>query len=940
MTRICRQCRRANPGEAAYCYFDGVFLDGRAGGDAASSQAINIGAMPFTVPFVLPSGRSCRSFNELAQGCLQDPAAALSVLRKGYLEAFLAGQGRSDLAGAARAAARAADLERGLDELLGRLPASGLRPARLRVEPSVLDLGTVRVGEDRRLELVLHNDGTRLLYGSASCADDPWLSLGDGKLLQRKLFQFSGRTTLPLHILGRRLRAYRKPQETEVRLESNGGTVTVVVRVQVPVQPFPEGVLAGALSPRQVAEKARDAPKESAALIENGAIARWYTANGWVYPVKGPTASGMAAVQQLFEALGLAKAPQVELSEEVVVLSGFPGQKIDYVLAVLTQENRAAVAHGASDKPWLQVGPTVFRGRTAALPLIVPSVPGRPGDTLEAAVSVTANGNQRFVVPVTLTVAAPPVPAGNALRGVPLAAAGNAAAGNAVAGNATEGVPYRAAAPREDKPRPTPEPVAVPPPIKAARPAPVAPKVPAPVPGPAGPPLPRPSAKETSAERSPLLTFLPAGLLVVLLMGVTVRDYLVPAPQQKLPENKVVDAVPRLEIRFHDVKQNDELEKLWLPGPQPTMRFGLVMLHKGKEVGQGVNVRRLTFDPWGRTNNTCLRFDGKDERLFGSTGGRFEVIASRTWEDDKGQKHQGAKSVWICDDRKIAVTQFVELVRGDQSELLDTCRVRYLVENRDNKAHQVGIRFLLDSFIGGNDGVPFTIPGESDLCDTMKDLPSQAKDKKIPDFLQALEKPDLGHPGTIAHLRLKLEDLEPPARVTLGAWPNEKLRVLVRKNDDGPTTLWDVPVLPMKALDLNDSAIAIYWKEEPLLPGGKREVGFEYGLWNLASQGSQLAATVDGAFRPDGELTVIAYVNRPPQATADAAVTLTLPEGFTLLQGAPTQVVPRLPKDVRSDNYPVTWKVKAGPTGKHEMKVKSSAGPEQTLPLEIKKSIF
>jgi len=266
--------------------------------------------------------------------------------------------------------------------------------------------------------------------------------------------------------------------------------------------------------------------------------------------------------------------------------------------------------------------------------------------------------------------------------------------------------------------------------------------------------------------------------------------------------------------------------------------------------------------------------------------------------------------------------------------------VRYQIENRGEQQHEVGIRFLLDTFIGGNDGVPFTIPGEHDLCDTMKDLPGQAKDKKLPDFLQALEKPDLVKPGTIAHLRLKLENLAPPERVTLGAWPNEKLRVLVRKNADGPATLWDVPVLPLKSLDLNDSAIVIYWKEEPLKPGAKREVGFECGLWNLASQSSRLAATVDGAFRPEGELTVIAYVNRSAAEPEDETVTLTLPDGFKLLDGTETQPVPRLPKDARSGNVPLTWKVQAGSTGKYELKVKPSTGVSQTLPVKIKKPIF
>jgi hypothetical protein len=364
-----------------------------------------------------------------------------------------------------------------------------------------------------------------------------------------------------------------------------------------------------------------------------------------------------------------------------------------------------------------------------------------------------------------------------------------------------------------------------------------------------------------------------------------------------------------------------------------------VMLKNGKEAGQGVALKRLTFDPWGRTNNTCLRFDRTDERLFGGPRGSWEEREAKTWKEQDGE-HEGVRSIWACDDRKIEVVQLVELVRGEQSRLLDTCRVRYRMRNRGGAAQTVGIRVLLDTYIGGNDGVPFTIPGDTALCETSKVLPAP-KDRKVqvPDFLQALEKPDLAHPGTIAHLRLKLEALEPPERVTLGAWPNEKLRVLARKNADGPATPWDVPVLPMKSLGLDDSAIAIYWKEQPLSAGAEREVGFEYGLWELASEGDRLAATVDGAFRPDGELTVVAYVNRSAEGQGET-LTLTLPEGFTLLEGAATQPLPPLPAGVRNGNVPVTWKVRAGPIGKYEVTVQSSAGLVQRLRVEIRRSIF
>ena len=42
-----------------------------------------------------------------------------------------------------------------------------------------VNLGQLRIGEDRCLELHLFNQGMRLLYGSVACDDSVWLGLGD-----------------------------------------------------------------------------------------------------------------------------------------------------------------------------------------------------------------------------------------------------------------------------------------------------------------------------------------------------------------------------------------------------------------------------------------------------------------------------------------------------------------------------------------------------------------------------------------------------------------------------------------------------------------------------------------------------------------------------------------------------------------------------------------
>src|SRR5262249_38757162 len=400
MALTCTKCSRVNPAEAAYCSFDGNVLAGhsRNGGPVA------ISARPFPSPFTLPGGKACRNFDELAMGCQDNWGAAKEVLQQGYLESFLVRLGRSDLAQAAKEASRFPDRDRGLDQFLSKLPSNVLDSPKLRAEPQDISLGTVQVGQDRKFQLRLENQGMRLLSGSVTADDCVWLTLGDAPGSPQKLFQFSHDTVIPVHVRGKQLRAGNKTLEGRLLVESNGGTATVTVRLDVPVKPYPDGPLAGAKSPRQVAEKAKANPKAAAVLFEKGAVAAWYKTNGWTYPVQGPSASGLGAVQQFFEALGLTPPPKVTISERSVTLSGNPGQNLRHTLEVSTGEKRPVYAHAVSDQPWLEVGRAKLNGARAIIPLVIPSVPNREGQTLTAKVAVRSNGNQRFVVPVTLAI--------------------------------------------------------------------------------------------------------------------------------------------------------------------------------------------------------------------------------------------------------------------------------------------------------------------------------------------------------------------------------------------------------------------------------------------------------------------------------------------------------------------------------------------------------
>jgi hypothetical protein len=926
----CSRCSRANPPEAQFCYHDGAALGGgahRAGGADPARRR-------FPMPFVFPSGKACNSFDELVLAALGDWKGAAELLSHGVFANFFAGMGRADLSLAAREAAKFPDRDRGLDQLLGRLPAQVLQPARLAVEPGQLNLGSMRVGQDGRFDLRLANQGMGLLHGTINCEECPWLSLGErGAGAHKKLFQFLHEADVAVNVIGKSLRAGNKPHEGKIVIDSCGGTFVVAVRVDVPVQAFADGVLAGALTPRQVAEKAKKHPREAADLFARGAVARWYEANGWIYPVKEPSASGVAAVQQFFEALGLTTPPKVGINVADIRLEARAGAVVRASVQVVAQEKRPVYAHATSDQPWLKVNDVAMDGRTATVNLRVPETPHRPGETLLARVTITANGRQRFVVPVLLTVTGPAAPATGRFRPP----------------GPVETVRL-AGETRRDRDRDREEVLDV-----------VVVEDDLPPPPPPPPPRRRDReryAEDDRAEARPAqgkggggLAALPVAFLVLALLVVFCRDVVAwvrtavvapPVAEANVPEGEQV-----LALEYHDQElQGTLVERGGMkpggaaPGGrktlvvwEPSMRFGLFM----RNPDAGGENKRLTFKKNGLTNNCCVKLDNTEslfgERPFRLPNGKYVV---NNWPGrwlDRNAKldrplRDGRRSVWLYEPQQVHVTQTVGLAPGAQSGKLDTCLVHYRIENKDQFPHSVGLRFLLDTYIGGNDGVPFLIPGVQQLVSTQTEFFGAAQ---IPDFIQAREREDLANPGTIAQVQLKIPGMEPPSRVTLGAWPNPALGGKCRQEK----TMWDVPVLPIKTIPPGDSAVTIYWDEKVIPAGGAREMAFAYGLGNVSAGegGGRLALTVGGSFVPGGEFTLTAYVNNPGLGQT---VTLELPEGFELAAGQPTEAVPP-PAGGGSQTIPVTWKVRAGPReGKFELRVKSSTGAAQTQPVRIK----
>ena len=884
MAQTCSKCSRANPADAVYCYYDGFVLAGhsRNGGPVA------VGVQMFASPFVFPTGRTCRNFNELALACVEEWDSARELLKQGYLETFLGGLGRIDLVVAAKEAARFPDHDRGLDQFLNKLPSETLGEPKLSVETRDINLGVVPAGSERQFQIHLENQGMRLLYGSVTCSEKTaWLTLGDTPGTTTKSIQFGHDLRLTVKVVPDRLRAGNKPLEGTITIETNGGKAAIKVRAEVPVKLFPPSVLGGAKSPRQVAEKAKLKPKEAAALFETGAVAEWYKDNGWTYPVQGPAASGVGAVQQFFEALGLTPAPKVQISEREIALRGKPGAPLRHVIKVETKDKKPVYAHGTSSQPWLEVGRAKLAGRTATISLSVPAVPNRPGETLTAQLVVQSNGNQRFVVPVTLRIS-------GQSNGVPILSLEEPAM--------LEAMPAAAFAPV----------------VTAAPPAPITPAAPMNVatspldfgvPTPTATIVPPRRSRQSSSPLGLLLHAIPAALLAFCLLLVLCWDVIAHFSDEKKPDEPQFTGAPKdKDDGQHEtgIKDTEPLLEVSFSGNH---RFGLVM-RKEKDPKNPDEKKKLTYNPNGGSNNTRINIDGYDD-LFGLPPGRgpkkeTEVRKDRAWEE-----------TWDYIDKGIKVTQHVEIVRGEQSQKLDTCLVWYKVENYGTAEHKVGVRVMLDTYIGANDGVPFVIPGQKELLTDMRDF----SQKEIPDYIEALEHPDLSAPGTVAHLGLKGITLpkgepQPIVRMLICRWAGSEAR-------------WepaDKRSIEGEGGEVGDSCVFLYWPDEPMAPNQTRYMAFTYGLGKMATttptEGTgktQLALTTGGSFRPGGEFTVTSYVKGGAEGQK---ITLDLPPGLSLMPGEDAEkTVP--PANKKAGYSQVSWRVKAGDTGEYEVKVKS-----------------
>jgi hypothetical protein len=411
----CPRCHRANPGDAVFCWFDGFVL---------RQSAVAAGASPAALPqeFVFPSGRRCRTYDDLLAGCQAEWEEARSLLQDGEFSRYLARLGRMDLVRAAKEAQAQGDPDLALQNFLSSLPASQTAGAgpRLDLSPRRLMLGLLRVGELRQVRVTVSNKGTGVLQGKIRVSEgEEWLKIipltpsplpsgAKGVADEREMQLKTARDQdVMLRVEPRGLPA-GQTYSGKLTVVTNGGVAEAPVRLDLAAAPFSRPPFHGAASARELAERMRANPKPAGPLLESGDVARWFAANGWSYPVPGAPAHGVAAVQQFFECMGLSKPPPLELSQAEFHFQCEAPETARGQVTLRTPARKWVYAQAAGDKPWLRVTtPNVSGPQQTAISFEVDSGLMPDGPVQDCMLHITANASQRFEVRIRVEVRRP-----------------------------------------------------------------------------------------------------------------------------------------------------------------------------------------------------------------------------------------------------------------------------------------------------------------------------------------------------------------------------------------------------------------------------------------------------------------------------------------------------------------------------------------------------
>jgi len=228
----------------------------------------------------------------------------------------------------------------------------------------------------------------------------------------------------------------------------------------------------------------------------------------------------------------------------------------------------------------------------------------------------------------------------------------------------------------------------------------------------------------------------------------------------------------------------------------------------------------------------------------------------------------------------LQITQELGFARSPTTRVEDAARIVYRVTNSGGEPHSVGLRIMLDTMLGANDGAPLR------AADRAITTATQLAGDGIPDYWQAFD--SLANPAVVSQGTLRAPGLSAPGRLQMVDWGTLA---------DAP---WDFPFpagadFTRRGEEAQDTAVALYWDPAPLGPGESRTFATLYGVGGISLSPAELSlgltapAEVDYQHDEERPFSVVAYVeNTGGFAARGAALTLDLTEGLAFAEGRPT----------------------------------------------------
>ena len=289
-----------------------------------------------------------------------------------------------------------------------------------------------------------------------------------------------------------------------------------------------------------------------------------------------------------------------------------------------------------------------------------------------------------------------------------------------------------------------------------------------------------------------------------------------------------------------------------------------------------------------KVNNVNHVFGGSTKRRAGENANYSEVTEGPVVEN--GQIYTSSN----IDD--IKVEQILSIVKSSTTGLSDTAQIKYRLVNTSNQEKEVGLRIMLDTMLGQNDGAPFRLAEKAVTTDNL-----YLKDE-LPIFWQAFD--SISNPTVTSQGTFKGPGVTVPDKVYFSDWGSLA---------DG---VWNFDFNPGEEFVRKgeyeiDSEIAMMWEPKILEPNEEVTYVTNYGLGGIKVVPGLLALGVTSpaefTFDENNQyFPVVAYIENTSEINAEnVKVEIDLPEPFKTRN----KIVKEIGDLESKDTAQVNWEV-------------------------------